>query len=171
MAQNRRITTDYVRHEDRIRITSGGDENPTLIVWVTRRLMDQVVQVLCDYVAKNTDAADHPDPTVRSAVAEMAQQSASASLVPQQRVTPDGADAEWLADTINIRGTAKEIRLHFLKGEDQSMAMTLTTTALRQWLQIVRKCYADGEWAADRFPDWIHDPKTTEAPPSERVIH
>ena len=49
-----RITTEYVEVEDRIRLTGESEDNQTIVLWLTQRLLTQIISHLLGLIEKQS---------------------------------------------------------------------------------------------------------------------
>lgn len=154
----RRFTTEYVMHEDRIRLsleTSGGQVR---FLWLTRRLCTRLVPQISNILAQRPkiyEAAVRP-PTDNAQ--RRSQMNALGKLEKQSpvRAMVDENVEEHLVPILSIRMTAASILLDFKATEDHLIqTIPFPEDALRQWLVMLKACFVKAEWTDDVWPDWI----------------
>lgn len=149
-----RITTQYDPAEDRIGVTGMDAGGQTVVLWLTQRLLNQLVARLCQ-------GLEHTDPRPsQSAVLQhsFAQQRAHAALPRQSAVVPQPGAPQWRVDRIDVHQSAGGVRLT-LKGQevDAAARLRLSTPALRQWLGMVYRQYRLAGWALGVWPAWMEE--------------
>lgn len=155
----KKITTEYIDREDRLRITAQADGDATVVLWFSQRLLVRLVPHITRWLEKQSrvtgvDSALSTD-AVRDFAAECAQQTAREGLVPQQRVSADTARSAWLVHTVDVSESPTEMRLTFKGDGDQRAVLVLAPTPLHQWLGIVHDQFRVAEWSRDVWPRWM----------------
>ena len=167
MSELKRLTTQFVETEDRIRLAGEIDDAQTVALWLTQRLINRLIPHALAWLATQTVTQTRPD-----VLQGFAQQAAVASLTPQAPVvTPMDYEA-WLVMSIDLKKTPEVLQLTF-KGrtEAQIARLTLENTALRQWLGIVCGQYRNAQWPMDLWPDWIKGDASGEAARTDMLLH
>jgi hypothetical protein len=181
MFQLQRITTEYVEAEDRIRLSGEDEQENKLVLWLTQRLLSQVIAHLIGLiekqdqgVTKNTNKATD---TLRQSFAQQAAQAAFSSEPPVQ--TP--ADSQsWLVREVDITLTSEAALVMVFKQKsgaaeinpnEQSRLsneaiLTVEAKKLRQWLGIIHTQWQRAGWPLALWPSWI---EATDAKPSENI--
>lgn len=170
----RRITSEYVVAEDRIRICGIDDNEYTLTLWFTQRLLTKLISQLCSSLEKHQQPHQGGSYQALRAHVEhsFAQQKAVASLACEQVPviwTPDVPS--WRVDVVDVAQWAGGVRLTF-KGvhEKQRAQLVLHTAALRQWLTILFAQYRRGGWSAQGWPSWMEESMQAHKAPA-RALH
>ena len=156
-----RITTEYIATEDRVRL-SGQSPSGTVVIWLSRRLLDRCVPVLTDMLG--SDRRLHAE-----LVQSFAQQAAAAALTPQTPVQAGADSQSWLAHAIDFAPQADAVQLTFRSAE-HSATLQLAQTPLRQWLAILHQAYRRAEWSTSMWPDWMEQ-QDRAAEPAAAVMH
>ena len=100
MIHLQRITTEYVDTEDRIRLSGEVEENTSIVLWLTQRLLARLITHLLRLIEKqsldlgNTGSAN-PAPA-SSLMQGFAQQVAQAELIPELPVQAAANAKSWL---------------------------------------------------------------------------
>ncbi len=169
-----RITSEYVVAEDRIRICGIDENKKTLTLWLTQRLSNRLVSLLCSGLEKHQQQhSGHSYQTLRSHVEHsFAQQQAVASLSTEQGPVVAAADApHWRVEVVDVAQGAGGVSLTF-KGvhESERALLVLPTPALRQWLTIVFVQYRRGGWSTQVWPAWMEESLAGQKAPA-RALH
>lgn len=167
MAELKRITTTYDGSEDRIRLSGEGANGQRLGIWLTRRLLERLVPVLLDWIAK--EARDLPGANEASTTkprADMpradtlhsfAQQMARNSLPRQAPVQVRAEDVIWLAQAVDVKRAGQGVRLSFRAVSGEAASLNLAAKPLRQWLNILHDAYLKAGWPLDVWPEWVRE--------------
>lgn len=148
-----RITTEYLQHEDRIRLAGEVEQAAPVAIWFTQRLLGRLLPRLMQWL-------EHSGPEIpRSELLHsFAQQAARSELTPQSAVQVSAQDPSWLVVVVDLTLSEELAQLVF-KGEqpDQQVSLTLAAVPLRQWLNIVHDAYVRAEWPLDLWPLWVRE--------------
>lgn len=174
----KRITTQYVPYEDRLRLTGADGAGGTLTLWITQRLLNRLVEPLCKGLEQQTQTKAQTlgassIPLVQTHLVQtFAQQKAVAALPQSGPVVPAPASASWLVETVVIKRLKNGIGLTF-KGLDgaQCAVLTLTSVELRQWLGIVFKQSKSAAWPTQVWPAWLEEAAKASKPVKARSLH
>lgn len=174
----KRITTQYIPFEDRIRLTGSDQGSGTLTLWLTQRLLNRMVVPLCEGLEKQTTPAvkSASGPSIPSVQAHLvqtfAQQKAAAALPKDGPVVTAPESPVWLVATVLIKHTPDSVRLTF-KGSDevQRAELTLTLFELRQWLGIVYKQFQSAAWPTQLWPAWVEEATKPTEPLPLTALH
>lgn len=160
MKSLQRITTKYVEHEDRIRLTGEMASGEVLILWLTQRLLKRLIPHLSGWLEQQTDKV--PLAEVRQ---EMAQQKARLELEPQAPVRADAQAQGVLIYSVDLKAAKASLGLVFKNATYQEVArLQLQTKPLRQWLGIVHGQYVKAQWPTDVWPTWVEQAHVGKAP-------
>ena len=155
MAALQRITTEYVEVEDRVRLTGEIEAADTVVLWLTRRLLDRLVPHLALWLERRHGDVPRPD-----LLLSFAQQAAQGSVTPQAPVPAWSTSRQWLVQAIDLQPGEEELRLVFKSAEGESASMGFAATPLRQWLGIVHQAYLAAQWPRDAWPGWMMEDST-----------
>jgi hypothetical protein len=151
-----RITTTYLENEDRIRLVGENARGETIIIWLTRRLLDRLLPVLLTTI-DNTAEADNQHELIQGFA-----QHAAVSGIPQSRpIIPKSESASWVAISIDVAHKSDGVDLSF-KDEQKVAMLSLDRILLRQWLGIVYMAYEKAEWDTDMWPSWFSNDISTD---------
>ncbi len=170
MTTLKRITTEYVAHEDRVRISGErADTGAPLVLWLTQRLLNRMLPVLLQWLESeggetlHTDSAaaltegrqqDRTSPRAKT-LHNFAQQAARAEITPQPPVRIDARTQDCLVHSVDVGSNEQMVRLSF-KGADGPIAsLTFTRQQLRQWLSILQVGWRKAEWPNAVWPEWL----------------
>ncbi|NLW80415.1 MAG: hypothetical protein GXY42_01915 [Desulfovibrionales bacterium] len=174
----RRITTEYVDIEDRIRLCGESGPGQSMALWLSRRLLNRLVPHVCQWLEKDTPSTDHGSTSSSrlEALQGFAQQAAVAAMpaLPPVHASAAGTTS-WLVHSIDASKARGGIILTF-KGpeaeEGRPMArLALSDELLRQWLNILHGQYRKGQWSMEVWPQWIGKgtTQTMDSPP--QLLH
>lgn len=153
MFELKRLTTQFIEAEDRIRLTGEIDQSHTVSLWLTQRLINRLLPHVFVWLETHTVSQTRPE-----ILQSFAQQAARSSLTAQPPVPVAPQVDSWLVASIDLKKTPESLQLVF-KGdkEEQRVCITLQTVPLRQWLNIICEQYRSANWALDYWPDWMKD--------------
>lgn len=166
-----RVTTEYQPVQDRVRLAGDPGDGSVLVLWLTQRLLRQLVPQLLEWLQKQ-DTADLPggDELLHSA----RQQSATRRLgdADAAPVVAAEARAEWLVTAVDVQQRPEVLRLIFRAPQQhrERIVLDLRPLALRQWLHIVMLAYARAAWPLDVWPEWMREQLPTKRP-QQPVLH
>lgn len=144
-----KITTSFVEEEDRIRLVGENADGETLIIWLSRRLMNRLIPVVFNKI----NVANQPVLAAKL-IQEFAQHAAVSSIPKAAPIIPNTESIEWLASSIDIADTATHLNLS-IKNETELAVLSLEITQVRQWLAIVHHAYIKAAWDDQIWPDWF----------------
>ncbi|MDP2196532.1 MAG: hypothetical protein Q8J72_11170 [Rhodocyclaceae bacterium] len=160
-----RITTEYDKAEDRIRLTGETDKGTTVVLWHTRRLLDRLIPHLTLWLEHQ-----HADLPRADLIQEFAQQTAQSQFVPQAPVTAPGREG-LLVQAIDLTPGAEQLHLSFKTGEGQPVGLSLAALPLRQWLTILHQAYGTAEWPTTVWPAWMTEARQSSTPTPTTMWH
>jgi hypothetical protein len=138
-----RITTEYSELEDRLRL-SGETNDGKVVIWLTQRLAKRLLPLLLQWLERQ-----HTVPRRSVSLFNFGQLSVQA--VDTTPVPP----MSWLATSIDISTSDKQVMLTFKKSNEQAARLSLTAVPLRQWLEILHEAYLHAGWPMDVWPTWM----------------
>lgn len=148
-----RITVKYVQREDRIRLAGETSHGQIVVVWITRRLLDRLLSRLASLLESMLGEQDS-DPLRVQALQSFAQHVAQATSTAEPPVRPGEDDMQWLAQSVDVTVTRKDVRLAFSGEDTQRVEMTLVERKLRQLLNIFLEVYRQAGWPLNAWPQW-----------------
>jgi len=151
-----RITSEYVDSEDRLRLRGALGEGETVVLWLTRRLLDRMVPHLTDWLGQQ------PEPVIPP-VAE------TGEVTPP---VPAIAEAQtWLVDRIDLNFAPGTLTLSFFGPASTQCRLVLSALALRQWLEILLRQYRQGEWPEAVWAPFVKSFPQEAAPTVSLTLH
>lgn len=167
-----KFTTYYGKHQDRLCIDGQSTGGDIVSLWLTYRLLRQLVPALLKLV---TPAADNHDKA--ATLAKWALDNARTQQKPAKAVTPTlepgptGAatpsSACWLISAIGLKSSPHCAILVFRISADKTVAtITFKPEHLRQWLSIVYRLWNAAGWPTNEWPSWVKDTENPAAPES-----
>ncbi len=165
----RRLTTEYVVIEDRIRISGETRDSGPVVMWLTNRLAMRVVPQLVRWVEDRAALAASSDyAALKRELQSFAQAAAVAGLKPQRPVIAEGTTPSWIVQAIDMTEIQGRLSITFRGEPDQSASVPFDATGLRQWLSILHRAWSKAAWPSVVWPDWI---QRDESPPQDAVRH
>ena len=173
----RRLSTDYVYPEDRLRLSAELASAPPVTMWLTQRLALRLLPKLLRWLDLQIGATAAPgDEAPRSTTPELqtqvvhafAQEVALAELKQESPVQAAASDG-WLIQSVELALAEGRIGLAFRAADGRAAGVGVTVQELRQWLAILRGLWLLAEWPPALWPAWMQG----EAAPSGRqlVLH
>ena len=149
----KRLTTEYVDVEDRIRLSGEAPDGSTVVMWLTQRFLNRLVPRLAEWLERQT--ATQPRGEV---LQEFAQQAAVAALAPQAPVVAAKPERTLLVRALDVTTTKERVRFGFKASEQGEVEAGIGFDAqgLRQWLGIVQLQYRRAEWPTSAWPEWAN---------------
>jgi len=176
----KRLTTEYIDTEDRIRLSGEISPDRPVVVWLTQRLMYRLVPVLLNWLQSQVDkspvltqpsvAAQPGKEGVKDFLHQAAQQSARSSVKPQPPVRAAVDSPAWLATAVDVTPLPNGVRLK-LRGavETEGVVVIMPAHGLRQWLGIMQEATRRAGWPQEVWPEWLQPPATTQ--PDGAPVH
>lgn len=139
-------TLTYHEVEDRLQLVSQGEDDEVLVLWLTRRLADRLVQALFQRMEGPANAV----------VQTWAQQVARATFEPSDPVTVTSADRQCLVQSIDIVPLVDEGQELVFRAPFCEARFAMNGVLLRQWLGILHGWYLHAGWeTAQIWPAWF----------------
>jgi hypothetical protein len=160
MSDLQRITSEYIEHEDRIRLTGAVEAGATEVLWLTQRLLIRVINHLLQWLEQQSTVAA-PDALKDGEAAQLvqgfAQQAASAELQLQPPVQSKGDEQAWIVNSVDITRSPQAVKLNFKGARGELAALTLEARQLRQWLAIIHQLWKVAQWPPAIWPQWMQE--------------
>lgn len=158
MPDLQRVTTEYVKAEDRLRLTDELAPGDIVVLWLTQRLVHRLVGHLCRSLDDQTSHKSPSREMQANVIQSFTQQAARAQLPSQPAVQAIKTSQQWLVTSIDVIHTACKITLSFKSEKPGGQArLTLDEQPLRQWLSIVFELCCKVGWPVKVWPDWVRD--------------
>lgn len=160
MATLQRITTQYIEHEDRLRLTGITDQGEAVVLWLSQRLLLRLIPHLTAWLEKTGNpgqSAAAADQRINEQLQDQAQRTARNELTPLPPVTPESGTRTWMAHTVDVAHNPGAVRMTFRGDPDLSVDLGLNSRELRQWLAIVYDMWRLAQWPDSIWPNWITD--------------
>lgn len=158
MSEVHRFTTRYDVSEDRFQILVEMEGGEVQVLWLTRRLLNNLVPVLLEKLESGPVVKNVPAPKSQ-AVQKFAQAAAVGGLKKQKSVTPPTKTSEEpshaLITSVDLKVSQRALSLTFKSGQTLAQSLQLTEPALRQWLGIIHKQYQAAGWSEALWPAWM----------------
>jgi hypothetical protein len=149
----KRITTAYDLHQDRICLLGATADGPTVVIWLTQRLLVRLITVLLEWLDKHV--AGKAGPMASHALQSFAQEAAAAALPIEPPVAQEGKEPAWLVKAVDISGVASQTILDLRGHAGERARLAMNPTELRQWLTILHRTWAASGWPTAVWPDWL----------------
>lgn len=146
----KRVTTEFIEAEDRLRLSGEVESAPPVVMWLTQRLAARLLPPLLQWLDRTTGL-----PLRREIIHGFAQEAAVAAIQPQPPVQPPPAGEAWRVEAIDVTPTEDGIGLVFRAPGGQAAGFGLTAQELRQWLAILHGTWLRAEWPQAVWPEWI----------------
>lgn len=147
------FTARYDRIEDRICLNAVDASGTKQVIYLTRRLMDQIIPVVVKHLEDKTPKGV-PGDVVQSMTQERVRQARKA----EQPADPVQADLEtprWLCTTIQMQKQPAGLAVTLTGDAACKAQIPLADPNLRTVLDIFRNTYAKAGWDLRVFPDWL----------------
>lgn len=175
MLQLHRITTEYIEAEDRIRLSGENEEGQSIVLWLTQRLLSQVISHLLTLIDQRPNSLRSnldTENTANSLIQGFAQQAAESELSPELPVQSTDLAHSWLVLEVDLalnpEGTLvlvfKRDASNAIAQDDTGKAsLTLEAKQLRQWLGIVHAQWQKAGWPPSLWPSWMNGQAPSDA--------
>jgi hypothetical protein len=147
------FTARYDPIEDRICLNAGDASGTKQAIYLTRRLMDQIIPVVAKHLEEKTPKGV-PTDVVQSMTQERARQARKAEP-PAQAVQADLETPRWLCTTIQVQKQPAGLAVTLTGDADFTAQIPLADPHLRTVLDIFRNSYVKAGWDLRAFPDWL----------------
>ena len=154
----RRITTEYIEAEDRIRIVGLTEKNETLSLWLPMRLTSRLVAHCIALLGKHSpelEKASTNDDQLKNNLQGLVQHSAEQEIVEQPAVSVTENSLSLLIKEINVTTSNGGVLMSFKENETSSYELYLESNQLRQWLGMLHFIWQKADWPPHVWPDWI----------------
>lgn len=147
------FTARYDPIEDRICLNAVDATGAKQAIYLTRRLMDQIIPVVAKHLEEKTPKGI-PAEVVQSMSQERVRQARQAEA-PAKPVQADIATPRWLCTTIQIQKQPAGLAVTLTGGASCKAQIPFADAHLRTVLDIFRNSYAQASWNLRVFPDWL----------------
>ena len=158
MNKLKRITSEYIEAEDRIRIAGLTEQNKTLSLWLTMRLTSRLVAHCIALLGKHSPElakATTNDDQLKNNLQGLVQHSAEQEIVEQPAVSVTENSLSLLIKEINVTTSNGGVLMAFKENETSSYELYLESNQLRQWLGMLYHIWQKAEWPLHIWPDWM----------------
>lgn len=147
------FTARYDPIEDRICLNAVDASGAKQAIYLTRRLMDQIIPVVAKHLEEKTPKGVPAD-VVQSMTQERVRQARKAEP-PAEPVQADLETPRWLCTTIQMQKQPAGLAVIFTGDAACKAQIPLADPHLRTVLDIFRNSYAKAGWDLRAFPDWL----------------
>lgn len=146
----KQVTTEFNQNEDRISFTCVLNDNSTVVIWLSQRMLRRFVPALLHNVEKELKLGVQSHSSIKEVTERAAHNSQSTvqSVHTAMRVEP------WLIVSIDISKMPQEVRLTFKGAKGELAPWSMSYVHLRQWLDILYRCCLESEWPLDVWKEW-----------------
>ena len=147
------FTARYDPIEDRIFLNVVDATGGKQAIYLTRRLMDQIIPVVAKYLEEKTPKGVPAD-VVQSMTQERVRQARKAEP-PAEPVQADLETPRWLCTTIQMSKQPAGLAVTLIGEAACKAQIPLADPHLRTVLDIFRNSYAKAGWDLHVFPEWL----------------
>jgi hypothetical protein len=166
-----RLTTQYHVVQDRIRLAGETQNGQAVVLWITQRLLNKLLQHICKPFEKSVPRSKIA-PVQDFVQQSFAQQRARVELPRQKPVTVDQDCLEWLVLTTEVKIGAGGVGLVFCgANESEKAAIVFALKPLRQWLNILHDQSQVAGWSMAMWPAWIKESASLAKPDQSVALH
>ena len=162
MYQIKRITSEYIDTEDRIRLIGQTEDGKTYVLWFTLRLTNRLVvhclNLLVQFSPEISKSAI--DEQSRNDVQNLVQQSATRQIVEEPPVEVKSDSSNFLVQEIDVSYTPEGVLMTFRAADNKGFELHIGLQQLRQWLAMLYVIWQKAEWPIEIWPDWMVENKT-----------
>ncbi len=149
------MTLTYVATEDRMRLVGAGKSGDAVLLWLTQRMCNQIVQILTNCLEK---LAETRGVLAKDAVLSFQQSDARQNLPSLPPVTVGPEATATLVRTIEVQQTGKRFVLAFKAGKASCAEIAFGAPDVHRWLTVLHGLYIKAGWAMQFWPEWFEDP-------------
>jgi hypothetical protein len=147
------FTSRYDPAEDRIYLNAVDAAGAKQTIYLTRRLLDQIIPVMAKHLEEKTPKGVPAD-VVQSMTQERVRQARKAEP-PAEPVQTDLETPRWLCTTIQMQKQPAGLAVTLTGDAACKAEIPLADPNLRTVLDIFRNTYAKAGWDMRVFPDWL----------------
>ena len=147
------FTARYDPIEDRICLNAVDASGAKQAIYLTRRLMDQIIPVVATHLEEKTPKGVPAD-VVQSMTQERVRQARKAEQ-PAEPVLMDLETPRWLCTTIQMQKQPAGLAVKLTGDAACKAQIPLADPHLRTVLDIFHNTYAKAGWDMRVFPDWL----------------
>jgi hypothetical protein len=167
----KRMTTQYIATEDRVRLAGLGALDQSLVLWITRRLSDRLIHYLCKILVDHSSDSQL-NSVHQELVQEFAQERAYSDIEPSNPVQISPKEVGHLIVDVDVTISGNGIVMNFKAADQVEVAsISLTFKELRQWLGIMSMAYKVGDWPLDSWPNWALQLQQADSIHTEKLVH
>ena len=159
------FTARYDPIEDRIRLDAVDAQGCKQAIFLTRRLLDRVIQVLVSHLEGKT-----PEGVPADLAQGLSQSRARQARQTGEAAPAIAADAEtpiWLCRTMHFQKVDHGLNVIFTDDTQVDAVMPMVEANLRAVLDIFLDLYSKAGWPTELFPEWIKPEATVTLSPAQ----
>ena len=164
MNKLKRITSEYIEEEDRIRLAGVTEKNETLSLWFTMRLTSKLVSHCIKLLAEHSpelERAATNDEQSRKNLQDIVQQSAEQEIIKEEAVSVTKNSPSYLIKEIDVKVSGRGIVLILKEKDTLFYELNLDNRQLRQWLRMLYLIWKKADWPLHVWPDWMNKPSSS----------
>lgn len=138
-------------------LLADGDGVAPCAVWLTQRLLNELVSALATQLTAMSPEADVERQAVRHRWSQSMASFTEAPSTPSE-VARAVTAAPHLVSTVRIRRSRALLQLRFARAETSELVVTFTEPELRRWLLALHRLATRAGWSQTRWPAWIKAP-------------
>lgn len=170
MSALNRLTTKYIDTEDRIKLSGDRTDGQELIIWLTQRLANRLVEHLTQWLEKqDVPVCSYAVPpkaepgSNNASINHRSREKDGSISIASDKQQLDAADTvlqepeTWLVNSIDITRCSQGLSLIF-KGKkqgQQTASFSMSVQSLSQWLDILYGQYSRAQWPVEAWPRWM----------------
>ena len=158
MQNLQRVTIEFVQTEDRFRMTGADENDRTLLLWFTQRLLILVVTHCSDWLVKTSTKPSVPPETserTRKEIQAFAQESAKQEIKQEKAVAAEPESKSFLVEEVDLKFGEEGIILTFKANKLALARLAFNDKSMRQWLSIIHGLWEKADWPMTIWPEWI----------------
>jgi len=144
------VTTDYSQNEDRISFTCVLNDDSSVVVWLSQRMLRRFVPALLHNVEKELKLGVQSHSSIQNVADRMGHKNQSTL----QSVHTTTRVMSWLMVSVDISKMPHGVRLTFKGANGELAHWSMSYVHLRQWLDILYRCCVKSEWPLDVWKEW-----------------
>ena len=147
------FTARYDPIEDRVCLNAVDVDGGKQAIYLTRRLMDQIIPVVVKHLEEKTPKGVPSD--VAQSMNQERVREARKTALPAEPVQVDLETPRWLCTTVQMSKRAAGLAITLADDTACTAQISLTDLHIRTVLDIFRTSYVKAGWDLRVFPDWL----------------
>ena len=157
-----KFTTRYCQYQDRLCIDGQAASGDILSLWLTHRLMRNLLPELIKLITPVTEGASHSDTLAQWELAHaQANQKVDTPVEVPSHTETESPSTNSLISSVNMSSTAQQVLMTFSTTQSQVATIEFSPDHIRQWVSILYRTWRSTGWTTEVFPTWMQE---TESP-------